>query len=651
MLIVDLITVCLSMTSLPPFKVLYVCDMDHLVEEADLWSAFAAWSQSIVSIRLIKDMTRLMGTSHAYVNFSNEKDALLAYESVQPLFLNSSYCRVSPYDGKVLQHTSRIDRNNGCGLFIKHLDPHVGPSVLWGYFMEFGTIVGCRVAIDDFGISRRFAYVTYEHPEEANEALSAMNGQLIGSQRISVSHNVPKSQRVSRMSIKVVHSKPSENEATASGDGEKATEEESSHSEEFPLTEGQIHHALDTYGPILSLNMPGSRDNTNDQNTAVVIFYANARPEKAIENVKEIAGIPVHLAMLSGTQKYDSADKKTKLSNTTGPVRNFMTPRIIPSVPIASPAAAAAALSGLTIQSPEFTGSSRDDSAAASGNNIIGATDAPRQRGNNLFVRPLYDNVDEHGLREEFGKYGKIIEAKVMYNEHGTSRGYGFVKFETPEEATVATNELNGKELWGNALCIAPAQSKNRRTSKMPAGRQNMMFPQLMPGAAPYFDPSFYDPSAFDQSEYPIHPQMYVPPGSVPGMGMYYLPMDYTYDYYSSQFMNGSPLSYGAMMQAPAPYNPSPPTSSAPTRGTPKTNTPPNDDQEDDTERLGKELMKRVEKHPDVDGQKELASVLTGLLLQQKHSDIQEWLKDDKTLIKRISQAYSAYKDYIASKN
>lgn len=646
------------MTSLPPFKVLYVCDMDHLVEEADLWGTFAAWSQSIVSIRLIKDMARLMGTSHAYINFSDEKDALQAYNSVQPLFLNSSYCRVSPYDGKVLQHTSRIDRNNGCGLFIKHLDPHVGPSVLWGYFMEFGTIVGCRVAIDDFGISRRFAYVTYERPEEADKALSAMNGQVIGSQRISVSHNVPKSQRVSRMAIKVLSSRPSQNGKMDSvgqvSDKKTSEERTSSSSEDFPLTEGQIHSALDTYGPILSLNMPGSRDNTNDPNSALVVFYANARPERAIANVQEIAGVPVHLSMLSGTHKYDNSDKHTRPLSSNGPVRNFMTPRMVPSVPMASPVAAAAALSGLSLHSPEITNltSAREGSTHDSTNNTPGSSsEGPRLRGNNLFVRPLYDNVDEHGLRHEFGKYGKVIEAKVMYNEHGTSRGYGFVKFETPDEATNATNELNGKELWGNSLCIAPAQTKNRRASRLPQTRQNMFYnTPMVPGPAPFFDPSFYDPSAFDQSEYPIHPQMYMPPGSIPGMGMYYVPMEYSYDYYGPQFVNSSPLSYGAMLQPPSSYHhPSP--ASAPTPlGASKTNTPPKDDDDDDTEKLGRELMEHVAKHPDVDGKQELASVLTGLLLQQKHSDIKEWLKNDKTLMKRITQAHNAYKDYTASK-
>jgi polyadenylate-binding protein len=71
----------------------------------------------------------------------------------------------------------------------------------------------------------------------------------------------------------------------------------------------------------------------------------------------------------------------------------------------------------------------------------------------NLYVKNLDDSVDDEKLREEFSQYGTITSAKVVNSsakeDKSSSKGFGFVCFTTPEEATKAVTEMNGKMLAG----------------------------------------------------------------------------------------------------------------------------------------------------------------------------------------------------------
>eukprot|EP00166_Cyanidium_caldarium_P004724 ctg_5145.g639 len=61
----------------------------------------------------------------------------------------------------------------------------------------------------------------------------------------------------------------------------------------------------------------------------------------------------------------------------------------------------------------------------------------------NLFVKNLSDDVDEDRLREEFSRFGTITSLRIMRDERGQSRGFGFVAFSQPDEAIKAVTEMN----------------------------------------------------------------------------------------------------------------------------------------------------------------------------------------------------------------
>eukprot|EP00297_Palpitomonas_bilix_P023841 CAMPEP_0113875456 /NCGR_PEP_ID=MMETSP0780_2-20120614/4956_1 /TAXON_ID=652834 /ORGANISM="Palpitomonas bilix" /LENGTH=353 /DNA_ID=CAMNT_0000861455 /DNA_START=156 /DNA_END=1217 /DNA_ORIENTATION=+ /assembly_acc=CAM_ASM_000599 len=52
-----------------------------------------------------------------------------------------------------------------------------------------------------------------------------------------------------------------------------------------------------------------------------------------------------------------------------------------------------------------------------------------------LFIGGIPWEVDEKELRKEFEKYGTVVEAVIMRRPNGNPRGFGFVTFETEEEA------------------------------------------------------------------------------------------------------------------------------------------------------------------------------------------------------------------------
>lgn len=62
-----------------------------------------------------------------------------------------------------------------------------------------------------------------------------------------------------------------------------------------------------------------------------------------------------------------------------------------------------------------------------------------------MYVKNIDDEVTEEVLREQFSKCGTITSAKLMRDEKGISRGFGFVCFSTPEEAYKAVNTFHGE--------------------------------------------------------------------------------------------------------------------------------------------------------------------------------------------------------------
>jgi polyadenylate-binding protein len=92
-----------------------------------------------------------------------------------------------------------------------------------------------------------------------------------------------------------------------------------------------------------------------------------------------------------------------------------------------------------------------------------------KYQGVNLYVKNLDEAIDDAALRQEFSQSGTITSAKVMRDEKGASKGFGFVCFSTPDEATKAVTEMNGKMIQNKPIYVALAQRKEMRRMQLEA--------------------------------------------------------------------------------------------------------------------------------------------------------------------------------------
>ena len=103
---------------------------------------------------------------------------------------------------------------------------------------------------------------------------------------------------------------------------------------------------------------------------------------------------------------------------------------------------------------------------------------ANRYQGVNLYIKNLDDDIDDVELRKAFEQFGTVTSAKVMMTENDISKGFGFVCFSSPEEATKAVTEMNGRIVKSKPLYVALAQRRDERQAQL-----NQMYNQRqMPG-------------------------------------------------------------------------------------------------------------------------------------------------------------------------
>ncbi|XP_077362195.1 polyadenylate-binding protein 1A-like isoform X2 [Festucalex cinctus] len=85
----------------------------------------------------------------------------------------------------------------------------------------------------------------------------------------------------------------------------------------------------------------------------------------------------------------------------------------------------------------------------------------------NVYVKNFGDEVDDNMLRDMFSTYGNTTSVRVMMDDHGSCRGFGFVSFARHEDAQKAVDEMNGKEFHSRIIYVSRAQKKVERQAEL----------------------------------------------------------------------------------------------------------------------------------------------------------------------------------------
>jgi cold-inducible RNA-binding protein len=78
-----------------------------------------------------------------------------------------------------------------------------------------------------------------------------------------------------------------------------------------------------------------------------------------------------------------------------------------------------------------------------------------------LYVGNLAYSTGDQELREAFAPHGNVLSASVVSDrDSGQSRGFGFVEFNSADEAERAIEAMNGSDLGGRSLNVNVARPR-----------------------------------------------------------------------------------------------------------------------------------------------------------------------------------------------
>ncbi|NXD30243.1 BOLL protein, partial [Spelaeornis formosus] len=93
-------------------------------------------------------------------------------------------------------------------------------------------------------------------------------------------------------------------------------------------------------------------------------------------------------------------------------------------------------------------------------NGLIGSPRFGAVIPNRIFVGGIDLQTDENDLKTFFAQYGSVTEVKIIYDRTGVSKRYGFVSFETQQDAQKILQDAKNLKYKDKSLTLGPAIRK-----------------------------------------------------------------------------------------------------------------------------------------------------------------------------------------------
>ncbi|PWY81356.1 hypothetical protein BO83DRAFT_174967 [Aspergillus eucalypticola CBS 122712] len=168
----------------PNKRALYVGGLDPRVTEDILKQIFETTGH-VVSVKIIPDKNKFnsKGYNYGFVEFDDPGAAERAMQTLNGRRIHQSEIRVNwAYQSN---STNKEDTSNHFHIFVGDLSNEVNDEVLLQAFSAFGSVSEARVMWDmKTGRSRGYGFVAFRERSDADKALSAMDGEWLGSRAI-----------------------------------------------------------------------------------------------------------------------------------------------------------------------------------------------------------------------------------------------------------------------------------------------------------------------------------------------------------------------------------------------------------------------------------------------------------------------------------
>ncbi|CAA2964394.1 polyadenylate-binding 8-like [Olea europaea subsp. europaea] len=384
-------------------------------------------------------------------------------------------------------------------LYVGDLDVNVTDSQLYDLFSQMGDVVSVRVCRDlTIGRSLGYGYVNYGNRQDAERALEELNFTPLNGKpiRIMYSHRDPSVRRSGAGNIFI-----------------KNLDKEIDHK--------ALHETFSSFGNVLSCKVATDASGQS-KGYGFVQFTSEEAAQNAIENLNGMLlnGKQVYVGPFVRKQEREMSVDKTKFTNvfvknmseetTEEDLRKiFGEYGLLTSVVVMrnedgkskcfgfvnfenaeDAARSVELLNGKKFDNKDwFVGRAQKKSERELElklqfeQSVKEAVD--KSQGSNLYVKNLDDSIGDDELREVFSPFGSITSCKVMRDPKGISRGSGFVAFLSPEEASRALLEMNGKIIVSKPLYVAPAQRKEDRRARLQAQFSQVRPITMAPTVAP----------------------------------------------------------------------------------------------------------------------------------------------------------------------
>jgi len=486
---------------------LYVGDLAPEVNEGLLFEIFNAVGP-VSSIRVCRDAVTRRSLGYAYVNFHQIGDAERALDTMNFTDIKGKPCRIM-----WSQRDPSLRRSGVGNIFVKNLHENIDNKQLYDTFSLFGNILSCKVVTDrESGGSKGYGYVHYETAEAANAAIEKLDGMLIDGQEVQVGAFMRRNERPGQSDWTNCYVK----NIPLDWDDDRLRDEFTRY--------GLVVSAAITFGyrkkkrskqPKKDATNDEKKEQTSDDKPATEEDSADADKAEVPEETKEEEP-PVEEAASSNAKNGDEEVSRPEslgfgfvsfdLHECAVKAVEELNGKEVESVSADGKVAMQELYVGRAQKKSERERELRAKFEAEKMDRIS------KFQGVNLYVKNLDDTVTDDVLRTEFSHVGTITSARVMKDlKDGRSRGFGFVCYSTPEEATRAVNEMNGKLLMNKPIYVALAQRREVRRAQLEAQHNQRAAMGAQPGAQPMMRGMMYSnaaPMYMPHHRYPMMPMM-----------------------------------------------------------------------------------------------------------------------------------------------